>query len=70
MSEAVTSSAESDTEKASPRQTKDLTERSPSQEAPDAESLQNSDKVDGNHGDSNTISPIRESEHSTTELES
>lgn len=70
MSEAVTSSAESDTEKDSPRQTKNLSETSPSQEAPDTESLQNTDEVDSNHADSNTISPVRESEHSHTELDS
>lgn len=70
MAEAVTSSAESDIEKESPRQTKNLSERSPSQEAPDAESLQNTNEVDANHADSNTISPVGESEHSNAELES
>lgn len=66
----MTSSAESDTAKESPRQMKNLRESSPSQEAPDAESLQNTNEVDGNHADSNTISPVGESEHSNTELES
>lgn len=70
MAEAVTSSAESDIEKESPSQMKNLSERSPSQDAPDAESLQNTNEVDANHADSNTISPIGESEHSNAELES
>lgn len=70
MSEAVTSSAESDTEKESPRQTKNLSESSPGEEAPDAESLQNTNEVDGSHADSNTIPPVKEGEHSHTELDS
>lgn len=66
----MTSSAESDTEKESPRQAKSLSETSPSQEAHDAEVLQNTSEVDGSHADSNAVSPVGESQLSNTELES
>lgn len=66
----MTSSAESDTEKESPRQAKSLSETSPSQEAQEAEVLQNTNQVDGGHADSNAVSPVGESQHSNTELES
>ncbi|XP_003969911.1 U2 small nuclear ribonucleoprotein auxiliary factor 35 kDa subunit-related protein 2 [Takifugu rubripes] len=70
VSDAGTSSAESDTEKESPGEIKNLSERSPSQETPDAESLQNPNEVDGNHADSDMISPVEESKQPDTEVES
>lgn len=70
MSDAGTSSAESDTEKESPGERKNLSEMSPSQETPDAESLQNPNEVDGNHADRDMISPLEESKQPDTEVES
>lgn len=70
MSDAGTSSAESDTEKESPGERKSLSETSPSQETPDAESLQNPNEVDGNHADRDMISPVEESKQPDTEVES
>lgn len=43
---------------------------SPSQETPNAESLQNPNEVGGNHADSDMISPVEESKQPDTEVES
>lgn len=70
MSDAGTSSTESDTEKESPREIKNLSEMSPSQETPDPESLQNPNEVDRNHADGDKISPVEESKQPDTEVDS
>lgn len=69
VSEAANSSAGSDTEKESPGEMQNLSESSPSQETPVAETLQNTKEVDGNHADSDMTSPVGKSEHSNTEVE-
>lgn len=68
MSDMVTSSTESDTEKESLGGIKNLSEGSPSQETVDAESLQNPNEVDGNRADSDMISPVGKSKQPDIEV--